>query len=121
MRPGLRPLIWLGGSKKDLKSLPAEVQDVFGYALYLAQAGDRHPDARPMKGFQGAGVLEIVDSFAGNAYRAMYTVRFADAVYVLHAFQKKSKSGIATPKEDVELIKRRLKDAAALQRKEPSK
>lgn len=102
MRPGLRPLIWLGGSKKDLKSLPAEVQDVFGYALYLAQAGDRHPDARPMKGFQGAGVLEIVESFAGNAYRAMYTVRFAD-------------------KEDVELIRRRLKDAAALQRKEPSK
>ena len=121
MGGALKPLVWIGSSRKALKALPDAVQDVFGYALYLAQAGGRHVDAKPLKGFHGAGVLEVVESFAGNAYRAVYTVRFEDAVYVLHAFQKKSKSGIATPKEDIETIKRRLSDAQALSRKESGK
>ena len=121
MRDALKPLIWMGSSRKDLKALPALVQDVFGYALYLAQTGGRHVDAKPLRGFHGAGVLEVVESLAGNAYRAVYTVRFEDAVYVLHAFQKKSKSGIATPKEDLEIVKRRLSDAQALSRKETGK
>ena len=82
-----------------------------GYALFLAQMGERHPVmARTLKGFGGGSVIEIKESFEGNAYRAVYTVRYADAVYVLHAFEKKSKSGIATPKVDVEMIERRLKD-----------
>lgn len=89
--------------------MPEEVQDVFGYALHLAQTGLKHPDAKPLKGFGGAGVLEVVDDFQGDAYRAVYTVRFADAVYVVHCFQKKSTQGIATPKPDMELIKSRLK------------
>ncbi len=89
--------------------MPEDVQDVFGYALHLAQTGQKHPDAKPLKGFGGAGVLEVVDDFQGDAYRAVYTVRFADAVYVVHCFQKKSTQGIATPKPDMELIKSRLK------------
>ena len=79
-----------------------------GYALYLAQTGSKHPAAKPLKGFTGAGVLEIVENHHGDSYRAVYTVKFCDAIYVLHAFQKKSKSGIATPQKDVELIKSRL-------------
>lgn len=90
-------------------AMPAEVQDVFGYALHLAQLGQKHPDAKPLKGFGGAGVLEVVEDFQGDAYRAVYTVRYAEAVYVLHCFQKKSTQGIATPKPDMELIKSRLK------------
>ena len=89
--------------------MPDEVQDVFGYALHLAQMGQKHPDAKPLKGFGGAGVLEVVEDFQGDAYRAVYTGRYADAVYVVHCFQKKSTQGIATPKPDVELIKSRLK------------
>ncbi len=101
----------MGGSKADLKTFPDEVQDVMGYALDFAQQGKKHPDAKPLKGFGGAGVLEIVDDYGGNTYRAVYTVKFADAVYVLHCFQKKSKHGIATPQQDIELIERRLKRA----------
>lgn len=82
-----------------------------GYAIYLAQIGEKHPDAKPLKGFGGAGVLEAIDDFAGNTYRAVYTVRFADAVYVLHAFQKKAKRGIATPKREMEIIQSRLRRA----------
>lgn len=89
--------------------MPEEVRDTFGYALHLAQAGLKHPDAKPLKGFGGAGVLEVVESFEGDAYRAVYTVRYAEAVFVVHCFQKKSTQGIATPKPDVELIKSRLK------------
>ena len=81
------------------------------YGLYLAQCGGKHPDAKPLKGFSGAGVLEIVDNFDGDTYRAVYTVKFKEAVYVLHVFQKKSKRKIAAPKEHIELIKRRLKTA----------
>jgi phage-related protein len=93
-------------------ALPSEVVDVFGYALYLAQIGDRHDQAKPLRGFGSAGVLEVVEDWRGNAYRAVYTVRYAARVFVLHVFQKKSKSGIATPKPDVDLIKERLKAAA---------
>jgi phage-related protein len=87
-----------------------------GYALFLAQQGDKHRDAKPLKGFGGAGVLEIVSNQRGDTFRAMYTVRFDDAVYVLHAFQKKSISGVATSKADIELIARRLREAEALVR-----
>lgn len=90
---------------------PSEVQNNVGYALDWAQLGKKSPDAKPLKGFGGAGVLEIVDNFDGDTYRAIYTVRYTKAVYVLHVFQKKSKSGIATPKQDMELVKTRLKRA----------
>lgn len=108
----LRPLEWIGGSKKDLMALPVEVVNVFGYALYLAQTGGKHAQAKPLQGFGSAGVLEVVEDWRGNTYRAVYTVRFAVRVFVLHVFQKKSKSGIATPKPDLDLIKTRLKVAA---------
>jgi phage-related protein len=108
-----KPLRWVGSSKKDLMAMPEEVQDVFGYALHLAQSGQKHPDSKPLKGFGGAGVLEVIEDFQGDAYRAVYTVRVPGAVYVLHCFQKKSTQGIATPKHDVELIKSRLKAIGA--------
>lgn len=111
--PGqLRPLEWIGSTKKDLKALPEEVMDVFGYALHLAQAGGRHSQAKPLRGFGSGGVLEIVEDSRGNAYRAVYTIRFEERVFVLHVFQKKSKSGIETPKPDRELIRKRLQAAA---------
>ncbi|WP_218673572.1 type II toxin-antitoxin system RelE/ParE family toxin [Pseudomonas sp. ABC1] len=92
--------------------MPEDVQDVFGYALHLAQEGSKHPQAKPLKGFSGAGVLEVVEDFAGDTYRAVYTVRFAKVVYALHCFQKKSNKGIETPQHDIELIKARLIAAA---------
>jgi phage-related protein len=104
-------LRWIASSKKDLLAMPDEVQQAFGFALYLAQVGSLHPDAKPLKGFGSAGVVEIVEDWHGNAYRAVYTVRFAHAVYVLHCFQKKSKHGIETPKAEVDLICERLKEA----------
>lgn len=107
----LKPLIWMSSSRADLREFPDEVQDSMGYALYRAQLGEKHPDAKPLRGYGGASVLEVVEDHAGNTYRAVYTVRFAGAVYVLHAFQKKSKKGIATPKQDIEMIDRRLKSA----------
>jgi phage-related protein len=96
--------------------LPEEVQDVFGYALHLAQAGGKHPDAKPLKGksFSGAGVLEVVEHFHGDTYRAVYTVRYSDAVYVLHCFQKKSTQGISTPKQETELVRSRLREIEAI-------
>lgn len=105
-------LEWIGSSKKDLLALPEEVVDVFGYALHLAQTGKKHSQAKPLHGFGSAGVLEIVEDLRGDTYRAVYTVRFAVRVFVLHVFQKKSKSGVATPKLDVNLIRNRLKVAA---------
>jgi phage-related protein len=105
----LRSLRWIGSSKKDLLALPDEVQQIFGFALYHAQIGLLHPDAKPLKGFGSAGVIEIVEACRGNAWRAVYTVRFAHAVYVLHCFQKKSKQGIETPSADMDLIRERLK------------
>ena len=91
--------------------MPDDVKDTFGYALDLAQAGRKHPQAKPLRGFGGAGVLEIVEDQHGDTYRAVYTVKFAAAVYVLHVFQKKAKKGIATPKADIDLIKKRLQEA----------
>jgi len=108
-----KPLFWIGSSRNDLKGCPDEVQDFIGYALHWAQRGGKSPDARPLQGFGGAGVLEVVDDFDGNTYRAIYTVRFAGAVYVLHVFQKKARKGIATPQQDIELVKARLKRAEA--------
>lgn len=108
-----KPLLWVGSSKKDLQAMPGEVQDTFGYALHLAQTGGKHAQAKPLKGFGSAGVLEVVESEAGSTYRAMYTVKIAGAVYVLHCFQKKSASGIATPKPDMDLVRDRLKAALA--------
>jgi phage-related protein len=108
-----RPLEWIAGSHKDLMALPADVRRLFGYALSLAQAGDQHESAKVLKGFGGAGVLEVIEDDVGGTYRAVYTVKFAEAVFVLHCFQKKSKRGIATPSEDLELIRTRLKVAGA--------
>lgn len=107
----MKNIHWIASSYRDLCECPEEVRKVFGFALYLAQTGGKHPDAKPLKGFHGAGVLEVVEDHVGDTYRAVYTVRFADAVYVLHVFQKKSKKGIATPEKDIELIKSRLKTA----------
>jgi phage-related protein len=107
----LKPLYWVGSSKKDLMSLPEFVRDVFGYALHLSQEGKKHTKAKPLKGFGGAGVLEVVEDHLGSTYRAVYTVKLADGVYVLHCFQKKSTFGIATPKPDMDLIYERLKIA----------
>lgn len=107
--PKLKSLLWVGSSKKDLKAFPAEVKSAMGFALHQSQLGRKPSSAKPLAGFGGASVLEIVDDFQTDTYRAVYTVKFADAVYVLHAFQKKSKRGIATPKAEIELIKSRLK------------
>jgi len=109
-----RPVVWMGPSKEDLKEFPDDVQDEFGHALWIAQLGDKHASAKPLKGFGGASVLEIVEDYDGDTYRAVYTVRFAEAVFVLHCYQKKSRRGAETPKSDVELIKRRLKAAEEL-------
>jgi phage-related protein len=106
-----KPLAWVGGAKRDLLALPEEVIDTFGYALHIAQTGRKHEKAKPLHGFGSAGVLEVVEDWLGNTYRAVYTVRFSAAVFVLHVFQKKAKRGIATPKLDVELIRERLKVA----------
>jgi phage-related protein len=108
----LKPLHWIASSLDDMRALPDAVQDSFGYALHRAQEGARHPSAKPLRGFGGAGVLEIVEDHDGNTFRAVYTVKFALAVYVLHVFQKKSKKGMATPPPDLNRIKNRLKIAA---------
>lgn len=105
-----KPLLWVASSKRDLKQFPDDVQDHIGFALYQAQIGLTHRNAKPMSGL-GAGVMEVVSDFDTNAYRAVYVVRFAQAMYVLHAFQKKSTRGIATSKFDIDLIGRRLKAA----------
>ena len=117
----LKPVEWIGSSLNDLKEFPEEVQQVVGYALYLAQCGEKHENAKPLKGFKGAGMLEIVEDFDSNTYRAVYTVKLADVIYVLHTFQKKSKRGISTPKQDIELIDARLKRAKEYHAKNYSK
>jgi phage-related protein len=109
--PAVKPVIWIGSAKADLSRFPEDVKDSMGFALYVAQQGGKHADAKPLRGFGGAGVLEIVEDHAGDTYRAIYTVRLTGQVYVLHAFQKKSKHGIETPKAEIGLIKRRLKRA----------
>ena len=111
-KPTLKPLEWVGSSKKDLDAFPGRARREAGFALYLAQIGKKAVNAKPLRGFGDAGVLEVLADHDGSAYRAVYTIRFAEAVFVLHAFQKKSKKGIATPKADIDLVRRRLKAAA---------
>lgn len=108
LRPA-RPLRWVGSSSKDLKGFPKQIRAAFGFGLHLAQTGQHPPNAKPLKGF-GSGVVELLEDFDGDTYRAAYVVRFEQAVYVLHIFKKKSKRGSATPQPDIELIKRRLRD-----------
>ena len=107
----MKPLCWVGSSRKDIALMPEEVQDIFGYALYLAQIGQKHEDAKPLKGFGSAGVLEVVEDWHGDTYRAVYTVRFPAAVFVLHVFQKKARKGIETPQHEIDVIRKRLKAA----------
>lgn len=104
-------VFWIGSAKKDLVAMPPDVKDIFGYALHLAQVGGKHDKAKPLKGFGGAGVLEVVERGDDGTYRAVYTVKYGDSVYVLHCFQKKSSKGIATPKPDMNIINERLKAA----------
>lgn len=111
MQEFLKPLYWLGSSKKELLTMPDDVVDVFGYALHLAQSGNKYSQAKPLKGFGSSGVLEVVENYMGDTYRAVYTVKIAERVYVLHCFQKKSTKGIETAKHDIELIGERLKAA----------
>ncbi|MBN9355428.1 type II toxin-antitoxin system RelE/ParE family toxin [Herbaspirillum huttiense] len=108
-----KPLEWIASSYKDLLALPAEVRQRFGFALSLAQMGERYEKTKILKGFSGAGVLEILEDHIGDTFRAVYTVKFEEAVFVLHCFQQKSKSGIATPQTDMEIIRTRLKIATA--------
>jgi phage-related protein len=107
----LKPVRWVGSSQRDLRSFPQTVRSAVGHAVYAAQKGETDPAAKPLKGFGGRSVMEIVADHRGDTWRTVYTVRFRDAVYVLHAFQKKSKSGIATPKKELELIRQRLAEA----------
>jgi phage-related protein len=110
----LKELEWIASSRKDMKALPRPVQRTFGYALNAAQMGETPPEAKQLKGFGGMGVLELIEDYRGDTYRAVYTVRFATKVYVLHVFQKKAKHGIATPKHDMDLIRNRLNRAESL-------
>ena len=109
--PSPKPVRWVGSSRDDLREFPEEVRNRVGGALWEAQLGRKARYAKPLKGFGGAGVLEVVDDFDGDTYRAVYTVRFAGVVYVLHAFQKKSRRGIATPRQEIMLIEARLQRA----------
>lgn len=104
----MKPVRWIASSREDLRDLPRDVRRDIGFALDAAQSGSRHPSAKPLKGFGGASILEIVEDYVGDTYRAVYTVRFSEAIYVLHVFKKKSKSGIKTPKHEIDLIKMRL-------------
>jgi phage-related protein len=106
-----RSVVWIGSSRKDLRRFPREVRRDFGQALYTAQQGETDPSAKPLRGFGGGSVLEIVASHSGDTWRAVYTVHYAEAIYVLHAFQKKSKRGIATPQRELDLIRQRLAEA----------
>jgi phage-related protein len=116
-----KPTVWIGSSREDLRAFPDEARRVMGFAINDAQNGDEHPRAKALRGFGGRSVLEVVDDEDGDTYRAVYTVRFAGVVYVLHAFQKKSKKGIETSKRDVELIRARLKLAEAHYREHSGK
>lgn len=105
-----RPLIWVASSRRDYREFPARVQDSFGFLLFLAQTGQHPPSAKPLKGL-GSGTIELIENWDGDTYRAVYTIRFSEAIYVLHAFKKKSKRSRKTPLGDIDLIRRRLKDA----------
>jgi phage-related protein len=108
--PGEKPLFWVGSAKRDLMAFPEAVRGEIGGALSVAQFGGKHGKAKPWKG-DGPGVLEVVEDYRGDTYRAVYTVRFEDSIYAIHAFQKKSPKGITTAKSDVELVRRRLRAA----------
>ncbi|HXP70182.1 MAG TPA: type II toxin-antitoxin system RelE/ParE family toxin [Candidatus Dormibacteraeota bacterium] len=110
--PAIKPLVWISRTRADLSAFPEEVKDSIGFALYVAQQGGKHANAKPLRGFGGAAVLEVVDDFAGDAYRLVYTVQFSGRIYALHAFQKKSKTGIKTPKSEIDLIQVRLRHAS---------
>lgn len=103
-----KPVLWMGSSRADLRAFPELVRRAIGHALYAAQQGETDPAAKPLKGFKGSSVMEIVDRYDTDTYRAVYTTRFLDVIYVLHAFQKKSKRGVATPQKDIELVRQRL-------------
>jgi phage-related protein len=109
--PPLKPVIWVGSSRRDLREFPESVQDHMGYALYVAQRGGKHRDTKTLRGFGGSGVVEMVKDFRGDTFRAIYALRSPDAVYVLHAFQKKSTTGRETSRRDMDLIKQRLREA----------
>jgi len=106
-----KPLVWVGSTLDDLRDFPAAAQRTLGYALHIAQLGRKHPDAKPLKGFGGAGVLEVVEDHDGDTYRLVYTVRLGERLYALHAFQKKSRRGTATPRKEMDLVRRRLQEA----------
>ena len=107
----MKPVVWIGSSRKDLRAFPEPVQDHMGYALYIAQRGGKHRDTKTLSGFGDAGLVEVIKDFRGDTFRAIYTLRLAGAVYVLHAFQKKSKTGRETSRRDIELITQRLREA----------
>ena len=109
-----KALVWVGSSRRDMRHMPKEIRRSFGVALYAVQTGETPPTAKVLKGFGSAGVLELIEDDAGGTYRAVYTVRYATAIYVLHVFQKKSKRGRETPQRDIDLIKERLKRAGDL-------
>ncbi|MFI5088678.1 MAG: type II toxin-antitoxin system RelE/ParE family toxin [Terriglobales bacterium] len=111
-----RALTWMGSSRRDLRGFPRQVRRDIGQALYTAQQGETDPSTKALRGFGGGSVLEIITDHQGGTWRAVYTVRYHDVIYVLHAFQKKSKSGIATPKKDIDLIRHRLAEAERLHR-----
>jgi phage-related protein len=112
--PPLKPVVWVGSSRKDLRKFPDPAQHQVGYAIYVAQRGGKHRNAKVLTGFGGAGVLEVVEDFRGDTFRAVCTLKYSDSVYVLHAFQEKSKSGRETPRRDMELIEKRLREAEQL-------
>ena len=118
--PIFKPVIWVGSSRKALREFPEPVRDHVGYALYVAQKGGKHRDTKALSGFSGAGVVEIIKDFRGDTFRAVYTVRYAEAVCVLHAFQKKSKTGRETPRHDMDLIKQRLREAEQMAKEKKS-
>lgn len=107
----IKPVVWIGSSYRDFRAFPEAVQDGLGYALFRAQQGEKHESAKPLKGFGGAGVVEIVEDHNTDTYRAIYTVKLRGTVYVLHVFQKKSKKGIKTPGTEMDVVRRRLKVA----------
>jgi phage-related protein len=111
----IKAVVWGGATRSALKAFPRPVQRAVGLALYATQLGETPPDAKPLKGFGGAGVLELIEDYRGDTYRAVYTVRFATRIYVLHVFQKQSKHGVATPQKDIELIRARLRWAEQMQ------
>lgn len=112
VEPAKKPLVWLGSTRKVIQKFPEDVQDEMGFALYQAEMGGKHIAAKPLRGFGGGSVLEVVADDDGSTYRAVYTVKFRSAIYVLHAFQKKSRKGIETPKHEIDLIQQRLRQAA---------